>query len=511
MNTMITDNEVKQSMKDYMNQFEWAYGLKYNPTEKGLDSIMNTFKTNKANLISLFEKSPHYNGKYQIVLKDETYQRKIDTHEIHMLTYLLYSKLPETNNFDLHDKNIFVTCSLLNAYNYTNSYSLSKVVKMDMERGTMEIEVLISESSIALGEVYEVDILKFVTASPKEIVEKMKADNRVPYFFDPEIKERVDTYEYLQKLSEKETESFEEIRESYTNDLYYKAKECINLISTIQEQYISESDANKFNELFPELKVRDGQKTTRVVNKFCTKILELKKEKGSEFATRFSSYCDAMNPLVTPRWTILSIHPVDFLAMSNGYDWASCHTLNKMRDDGNYYNGCYSSGTLSYMCDGTSFVFYTVQREYDGDKFEFEPKMSRCMFHYGNDKLVQGRVYPQDNDGVNAVYKEIRPIVQRVIAEILDVPNLWRNVKGTGICNDMTIHTGTHFRDVLEFNNCNVSFYGSSDSNIEKNNDRILIGSYPICPRCGCVHETHNNILCPECREEMEGELNYER
>ena len=73
------------------------------------------------------------------------------------------------------------------------------------------------------------------------------------------------------------------------------------------------------------------------------------------------------------------------------------------------------------------------------------------MFHYGNDKLIQGRVYPQDNDGVNAVYKEIRPIVQRVIAEILDVPNLWRNVKGTGICNDMTIHTGTHFRDVLEF------------------------------------------------------------
>ena len=218
MNTMITDNEVKQSMKDYMNQFEWAYGLKYNPTEKGLDSIMNAFKTNKADLIKMFEKSPHYNGKYQIVLKDETYQRKIDTHEIHMLTYFLYSKLPKMNNFNLHDKNIFVTCSLLNTYNYTNSYSLSKVVEMDVERGTMEIEVLISEAPIALGEVYEVDILKFVTASPKEIVEKMKADNRVPYFFDPDIKERVGTYEYLQKLSEKETESFEEIQESYTND-----------------------------------------------------------------------------------------------------------------------------------------------------------------------------------------------------------------------------------------------------------------------------------------------------
>ena len=157
--------------------------------------------------------------------------------------------------------------------------------------------------------------------------------------------------------------------------------------------------------------------------------------------------------------TILSVNPLDYLTMSFGNSWASCHTIDKQnkREMPNSYQGMYSSGTISYMLDSPSMVFYTVDASYDGNDFWHEPKINRQMYHWGEDKLIQGRLYPQDNDGCSTGYTAFRAIVQKIMSEIFDFPNFWTVSKGTSEAGRYIDSEGTHYRDYNNFSNCTSS------------------------------------------------------
>jgi len=163
----------------------------------------------------------------------------------------------------------------------------------------------------------------------------------------------------------------------------------------------------------------------------------------------------------------------------------------------NSYDGCYSSGTLSYMLDGSSFVFYTIDENYKGDKTELESKINRNMFHIGEDKLIQGRVYPQTTDGEDGVYKQIREIVQKIIADCLGISNDWTVRKGTENCQLVTTSRGTHYTDYLYYSDCNVSYITG-----EENINRIEIGHNPICPHCGHEHSYSDAVECESCYDD---------
>lgn len=181
--------------------------------------------------------------------------------------------------------------------------------------------------------------------------------------------------------------------------------------------------------------------------------------------------------------------------MSFGNSWASCHTIDKnnYRDMPNSYHGAYSSGTISYMLDKVSIVFYTVTAAYNGNQYYFEDKINRCMFHYGEDKLVQGRVYPQDNDdNADNIYKDIREIVQKIIADCEGMTNYWTTKKGVDEIGDYTNHGGTNYPDFRYYNNCCISFPKEK----EINPTVITIGNKPICIECGDTHNNQENINC---------------
>ena len=75
---------------------------------------------------------------------------------------------------------------------------------------------------------------------------------------------------------------------------------------------------------------------------------------------------------------------------------------------------------MSYLLDGTTMVYYQVDKEYDGNDLEFEPKIIRQLFHYKDGILVQGRLYPQCNDGKNSLYTPIRAqLGERKVAPLL--------------------------------------------------------------------------------------------
>lgn len=272
-----------------------------------------------------------------------------------------------------------------------------------------------------------------------------------------------------------------EVKGAVLTCLYYR-------VLSYKSRLLDEDTANDINRVFPEMKAREGQKTTRIANKILT---YLNFHKHPDYNREFAKYADALTPLTIKRHTILSINPLDYLTMSFGNSWSSCHTIDKHNKRGmpNGYEGQYSSGTMSYLLDGVSMVLYVVDSKYDGNEYYTQPKINRQMFHYGVDKLIQGRLYPQGNDGNGEQYTQYRQVVQSIIAECFGFPNRW--VKKSESIYDLTESLGTHYRDYTSFNDCNITIPRDTD-----NTKIMVIGHEPICIECGAYHEESETINC---------------
>ena len=157
----------------------------------------------------------------------------------------------------------------------------------------------------------------------------------------------------------------------------------------ITDRTISKELTMELEDIIPEIRPHAGEKTSRVINKICT---YLGLNKHPDYNREYAKFADALNPLVIKCHTVLSLNPLDYLTMSFGNSWASCHTIDKNNKRGmpDNYSGCYSSGTISYMLDGSSMVLYTVDSKYDGDDYWTQSKINRQMFHWGEEKLVCG-------------------------------------------------------------------------------------------------------------------------
>lgn len=448
----LSDEERKSLTEEI---FELLNKFGYNPTEKGINAILDEWAINKGRLIKLFKNHPNYNGKYQIVF-DADFKRELDFDEIHKFA-----------NY-IKEYSVNYECKF---HSFTYNEILN--IKNKLERILNHINKL---------EMHGVYIDKKVSNYYCEEYERFK---KIELEIDKEFSINKLRLTYDNKI-------FTE--ENY--ELYKLIDSFINYFSCINNSVADADFAEKINTLYPSVKAVEGQKISRIVNKVC-KLIGIDKDKN--YNRMFAKFSDAVNPLSIKRHTILSIHPIDYYTMSFGVSWASCHTIDKnnIRNMENAYHGAYSGGTESYMLDETSVVFYTIGKEYEGDKFELEPKINRNMFHIGNDKIIQGRVYPQCNDsGANDIYKNIRNIVQKVIADCYNVPNLWELKKGTNECYKVIESKGVHYKDYESFENCNVSYLKLEDGTINLN--KITVGHDPICPNCG---KTHKNEECIECRD----------
>ena len=290
----------------------------------------------------------------------------------------------------------------------------------------------------------------------------------------------------------------------------------IKIITGIED----ESAVPKTIDLDCGLKISQGQKWSRVISKFgklfgldkITDIREVthngetqKKDYGWNY--QFAAFADAVNPKSIENTLVISINPIDFWTMSFGNSWASCHTIdktNRRRKGGSHnYSGCYSGGTESYMLDDSSIVVYYVD---EGDRsdtpYELADKVKRCMFYLGEDKLIQSRVYPDGRDGGDSsLAKTMREIVQYVIAQLLNTPNLWKNAKGTEDCIAMIRSEGVHYQDYACYDDCNVSYLRRINGDL--NTKKITVGANPICPTCGDMHYSEDWITCENCRGDV--------
>lgn len=160
----------------------------------------------------------------------------------------------------------------------------------------------------------------------------------------------------------------------------------------------------------------------------------------------------------------ISVNPIDYLTMSVGRSWRSCHA----------FGGSWFGGTVSYMLDSVSII--TFVHDEVPTNFATEGKIYRTMFHYKDGTLLQSRVYPQGNDGCTNLYAEFRKIMQNEISDMVGSVNSWTRHS----LDSFTIRSvGNHYKDYLHNGSCNVTVLGNNHIS------DMTIGHINVCPVCG--------------------------
>lgn len=487
----------------HMEQIMTKYG--HENTQKGLEKIWETYKINKAGLAHLLSMHPNWDENVMGIVLENSYSRVKDNDTVKEFCCWCKKQLKKWAS----KRQYKINCCTVD-----------------------EIE----ESKRKLGEI-------------KERMERLAGifgrNHRVT--FDGM------TYEEICKEYDRIVELY---REAYNNSEYieygvyvnkYVYNKYINgvyfvkLVSNYNSHIADEEFAEKANEYASPFNYEKngktiglgavkGQKISRIVGKFFKsyefdKIVDMQtdtwydtngnfhsRERDYGWNKKFAEFADAINPLEVKRWTIISVNPIDYLTMSFGNGWASCHTPDKHNErnaDGNY-SGCYCSGTLSYMLDDCTLIMYTVSEKYKGRDFCLEDKMNRCNFHIGEDKFIQGRLYPdgRNADAETSMAGQFRAIMQKVLTECVGETNLWKVLKGTDNCSRYAFsHYGaTNYKDWVHYDDCNISFL--KRNGVECNETKIKIGHTPICPCCGKEHSNEEWLACGRCRD-MSGDGNY--
>ena len=459
----------KSEIMRLLPQYRYKSDRHYAPTDKGLNALLDVYNKEKGWMYPYFMSHPNYIGNGKIAFSSD-YHRKVNVSGCRDFMYWISDNLKE-NYLEKYE----VKCCGMTFAEAENAYNRLDSIVTWMRR----IENTKLGSGLATCRVNGMT-LKEITSERKRLyyIKSKIEDNNVYAGGDHYLPAK--KYEDLRKL-----------------------QNFINTIHDSPHMFTTAEEIDNLNELTKSLDLRivAGQKFSRIIGKFCRK---LGIDKLEDYQQKFAKFGDDINELAIRRHTVISINPIDYLTMSFGNSWSSCHTIDKLNDRNcpNSYRGMYSGGTLSYMLDGASIVFYTVDKKYDGTDFEFEPKVNRCMFHIGEDKIIQGRVYPQNNDGDQTIYNEIRAIMQKTVSEMLNTNNLWIIKQGTSICDTMSDSCGAHYRDYLHFSNCNVSWLKPSEGKL-KNTNKIKIGHSGICLKCGEEHSNCDSIICNDCFAEV--------
>ena len=293
-----------------------------------------------------------------------------------------------------------------------------------------------------------------------------------------------------------ETHALRRKRKAFVWELPQDEREAIYFLPNVNSQFFDDSMTNSINTLNgtnDNFKLRTNMKASKAIGKICG---VLQWDQFPDYNREYAKLCDALNPIKVRRHTCISLNPIDYLLMSNGNSWSSCHTI-RYKGKG---AGCFTSGTMSYLLDTSSFVFYTVDSSFDGDDIELEPKLQRQMFGYKPDVIFQSRLYPQNLDiGSEHIYTEIREVVQKVIADCTNQPNLWKLMKSTSPYVKRTTRA-TCYPDWKHSRGITTVSVHKSVTEEGKQTKMILMGRPPICIRCGKKHSRTGSLFCPDCR-----------
>ena len=458
----------------------------YKYSNSGIDKWLDAWEEGcEKQITEIAEKSPYYDGDCKIVFPAE-YPREIDKHQIRQFAIWITNfaarnvKEAKIEGMTKND-----ALKLINVSDYLH-------ILKDMEGDISELvsEGILNKFRDITSLVNSEDFAELISLA-YEVKRKFNTSSRYGAVNGKTV--NVNEYNALNEYSSKL---------GYFLNATYGSK-----------QFLNDEAASLLREFFPDCRFAKGQKLSKAVRKIGDKYGFTS---DPEWEKEFAKFADAVNPLIVVKWTVISWHPIDYLTFCFGDSWSSCCTIdrdnvrgiklsnsrssitNYINDEDYAFRGEHSAAALSYMFDDASFIYYTVSDKYKGSLYEEQPKNSRIVFSLSKDNttLLQSRLYPQCNDDNpnDTPYKIPREIVQKVICDSLEVPNLWTVKKGSRMCSKWALSGGVHYADYRDERNkqCNISYRGEEPT-------LIYIGRDAICPKCGRHHTYVGSLNCTDC------------
>ena len=447
---------ITNEMCDWLNEHEVGY------TRSAVEKIKNEWEKNKADLLEKFRKHPNWDEEnLAIVFRESEYKRALNNSAISdfndWVDTIIRKKLSEVSRKKEYDEAYLKKEKFSDAVNYLNNSCFNGMNLM-------------------------------INGEPARTVLKEKYDEAVS-----EYNEIADTTTII--LGQRV--------DLETDKKYRRVLLALRDFLGVESNFATEDLAEKVNNLIPEIEAVAGQKISRIIQKIC-KTIDLDKyveindygtyTRDEGYNRQYAILCNEINPIKYKRITVISLNPIDYWSMSHGYNWKSCHYVGDDED------GCYSSGTESYMLDSTSVIYYVIDENYEGTEYCKQKKINRAVFCIGEEgnAILEARVYPDDRDGGDdSLGKQFRDVMSKVISDIYNVNNYWSIVKGSCECGERTRSYGTHYRDYVEYSNGVMMINKSYDGEVY-----IEIGHDPICPVCGEQHGETENIICSDCLNE---------
>lgn len=141
---------------------------------------------------------------------------------------------------------------------------------------------------------------------------------------------------------------------------------------------INSETVTEINKAYIELlggKCAVGQKLSRAINSLLEPEYKIYSDEGmtTYYNRMFATLSDSLKAKTEKSPVYFSINPVDYLTMSHGNSWTSCHRIEFKYDE----RGCYHAGTLSYMNDDHTIQVYCP----DGDDLVTSRKIFRASLH----------------------------------------------------------------------------------------------------------------------------------
>lgn len=459
--------------------------LEYNYSNSAVSDIVAVWSSQKQNLIDHLRNHPNWNEDQKAIIFSQDYERKINVEGI--------------DEFKTWGGNILRQRMMDTTIKELDGRPIRFYIELNKHKD--DIQMYLNRLDFCFEYIYD----------------------RKPVIAINEI-ERKDFIGYMQQECDKFLRAINGYQLYGQN--YVKKKEYDdfidfgNIMDQVKNAETSLVDESLYNYIMNrvDVKIAVGMKISKAVQKVCQvygldKIVDIQpvthngitRDKDYGYNYRYALFSDSINTVKITRHTVLSVNMIDYWLMSHGHKWSSCHNVDKKHVLGSNddYSGRYSGGTESYMLDSSAVVFYTVDSDYDGDDFCMQEKMQRCMFFINRDGsvIVQGRVYPDGRDGGDSSYaKQFREVVQKIVSECWNVNNQWTLKKGTGACEEVTVSEGVHYKDYLEYEDCNVSL------NKEIYDEQKVYIGYDdiICPCCGIEHNNEQSICCESCASDFE-------
>ena len=250
---------------------------------------------------------------------------------------------------------------------------------------------------------------------------------------------------------------------------------------------------------FKDAKINVGAKMTRVIRQLCELAGVTKNE---NFEKRYAQLTDNISDGVVKMKYCLSVNPLDFLLMSNGNSWSSCHYLDKNNGD-----KCYQSGTMSYPVDEVSMIFFSISDTRATNDFYTFKKCKRQIVCYDGDSVLQSRLYPDVSRYGSYDAKMNENIRNWELAKLDETEK--HDWKTTVVdATRRTVHQyfatangSTHYPDYdySDYHSTIISQISSTDVNPFS---AYAIGGETICPHCGGKHSRTGCCLCYNCEDD---------